>query len=162
MAIKKSISFEITIHNNLEELQEKDKMLMNAAVSARKRAYAPYSEFHVGASVLLGNGEIVEGNNQENASYPSGLCAERVAIFYAGSKYPGIKIKAIAISAASLNHEVDEPAAPCGNCRQSITEYEFRQKEPIRMLLMGETGSVIECNSLADLLPMGFNSSYLN
>ena len=162
MAIKKSISFEITIHNNLEELQEKDKMLMNAAVSARKRAYAPYSEFHVGASVLLGNGEIVEGNNQENASYPSGLCAERVAIFYAGSKYPGIKIKAIAISAASLNHEVDEPAAPCGNCRQSISEYEFRQKEPIRMLLMGETGSVIECNSLADLLPMGFNSSYLN
>ena len=162
MAIKKSISFEITIHNNLEELQEKDKMLMNAAVSARKRAYAPYSEFHVGASVLLGNGEIVEGNNQENASYPSGLCAERVAIFYAGSKYPGIKIKAIAISAASLNHEVNEPAAPCGNCRQSISEYEFRQKEPIRMLLMGETGSVIECNSLADLLPMGFNSSYLN
>ncbi|MEH6512888.1 cytidine deaminase [Maribacter arcticus] len=162
MAIQKSISFDITIYNKLEELQEEDKMLMNAAVSARKRAYAPYSDFYVGASVLLDNGEIVEGNNQENASYPSGLCAERVAIFYAGSKYPGMKIKAIAISAASLNHEVNEPVAPCGNCRQSISEYEFRQKEPIRILLMGETGSVIECDSLADLLPLGFNSSYLN
>jgi len=162
MAFQKNISFDITIYNNLEELQTEDRALMNAAVSARKRAYAPYSDFYVGASVLLDNGEVVEGNNQENASYPSGLCAERVAVFYAGSKYPGMKIKTIAISAASLNHEVNEPVAPCGNCRQSISEYEFKQKEPIRILLMGETGSVIECNSLADLLPLGFNSSYLN
>lgn len=162
MAIKKDISFSITIYNTLKELHKEDEALMKVAVSARKRAYAPYSDFYVGASVLLENGEIIEGNNQENASYPSGLCAERVAVFYAGAKYPGVKIKAIAISAASLNHEVNEPAAPCGNCRQSISEYEFRQGEPIRILLMGETGSIIECNSLADLLPLGFNSTFLN
>ncbi|APQ16667.1 cytidine deaminase [Maribacter hydrothermalis] len=161
MPIQKNISFNITIYNAIEELSDNDKMLMSAAVQARKKAYAPYSDFFVGAAVLLENGEIVEGNNQENASYPSGLCAERVAVFYAGAKYPGMGIKAIAISASSLNHVVSEPVAPCGNCRQSISEYEFRQKKPIRILLMGETGSVIECKSLGDLLPLGFNSSYL-
>ncbi|WP_299325332.1 cytidine deaminase [uncultured Maribacter sp.] len=159
---QKKISFDITVYDSLNELKNDDQNLMSAAVKARQRAYAPYSSFNVGASVLLENGEIIEGNNQENASYPSGLCAERVAVFYAGSKYPGMKIKAIAITAASINHEVSEPAAPCGNCRQAISEYEFRQQEPIKILLMGETGSVIECNSLADLLPLGFNSSFLN
>ncbi|WP_412759654.1 cytidine deaminase [Maribacter sp.] len=162
MISQKKISFDITVYDSLSELSSGDQNLMSVAVKARKRAYAPYSSFNVGASVLLENGEIIEGNNQENASYPSGLCAERVAVFYAGSKYPGMKIKAIAITAASLNHEVNEPAAPCGNCRQAISEYEFRQQEPIKILLMGETGSVIECNSLADLLPLGFNSSFLN
>ena len=162
MVNKKKISFDITVYDSFNELKGDDQNLMSAAVSARERAYAPYSSFNVGASVLLENGEVIEGNNQENASYPSGLCAERVAVFYAGAKYPGMKIKAIAITAASLNHEVSEPAAPCGNCRQAISEYEFRQGEPIKILLMGETGSVIECNSLADLLPLGFNSSFLN
>ncbi len=162
MINQKKISFDITVYDSLNELKNDDQNLMSAAVKARQRAYAPYSSFNVGASVLLENGEIIEGNNQENASYPSGLCAERVAVFYAGSKYPGMKIKAIAITAASINHEVSEPAAPCGNCRQAISEYEFRQQEPIKILLMGETGSVIECNSLADLLPLGFNSSFLN
>ncbi|MDF4223271.1 cytidine deaminase [Maribacter sp. M208] len=162
MVSQKKISFDIKVYDSLSELSSGDQNLMSVAVKARKRAYAPYSSFNVGASVLLENGEIIEGNNQENASYPSGLCAERVAVFYAGSKYPGMKIKAIAITAASLNHEVNEPAAPCGNCRQAISEYEFRQQEPIKILLMGETGSVIECNSLADLLPLGFNSSFLN
>lgn len=162
MINQKKISFDITVYDSLNELKDDDQELMSFAVKARKRAYAPYSSFNVGASVLLENGEIIEGNNQENASYPSGLCAERVAIFYAGAKYPGMKIKAIAITAASINHEVSEPAAPCGNCRQAISEYEFRQQEPIKILLMGETGSVIECNSLADLLPLGFNSSFLN
>ncbi|WP_299801087.1 cytidine deaminase [uncultured Maribacter sp.] len=159
---QKKISFDITVYDSLNELKNDDQNLMSAAVKARQRAYAPYSSFNVGASVLLENGEIIEGNNQENASYPSGLCAERVAVFYAGAKYPGMKIKAIAITAASINHEVSEPAAPCGNCRQAISEYEFRQQEPIKILLMGETGSVIECHSLADLLPLGFNSSFLN
>ncbi|WP_424002311.1 cytidine deaminase [Maribacter sp. IgM3_T14_3] len=162
MVNKKKISFDVTVYDSFNELKSDDQNLMSAAVSARQRAYAPYSSFNVGASVLLENGEIIEGNNQENASYPSGLCAERVAVFYAGAKYPGMKIKAIAITAASLNHEVSEPAAPCGNCRQAISEYEFRQGQPIKILLMGETGSVIECNSLADLLPLGFNSSFLN
>jgi len=162
MISQKKISFEITVYDSVSELSNDDQNLMSAAVEARDRAYAPYSSFNVGAAVLLENGEIIEGNNQENASYPSGLCAERVAIFYAGAKYPGMKIKAIAITAASLNHEVKEPAAPCGNCRQAISEYEFRQQEPIKILLMGETGSIVECDSLSDLLPLGFNSSFLN
>ncbi|CAN0595740.1 unnamed protein product, partial [Ectocarpus sp. 12 AP-2014] len=119
MINQKKISFDITIYDSFDELKAEDQSLMTAAIQARQRAYAPYSSFNVGASILLDNGEIVEGNNQENASYPSGLCAERVAIFYAGANYPGVKIKAIAITAASLNHEVNEPAAPCGNCRQA-------------------------------------------
>jgi len=162
MAIRKNISFDITVHSSFDELNNKDQILMKAAIKARQDAYAPYSNFNVGAAVLLENGVIVEGNNQENASYPSGLCAERVAVFYAGAKFPGIRIKAIAISAASATHEVSEPAAPCGNCRQAISEYEFRQGDPIKILLMGETGSIIECDSLADLLPLGFNSTFLN
>ncbi|TLP78778.1 cytidine deaminase [Maribacter sp. ACAM166] len=161
MAFQKKISFDVTIYDSFDELSEGDKLLMSAAVSARKRAYAPYSNFFVGASILLENDEIIEGNNQENASYPSGLCAERVAVFYAGANFPGVQIKTIAISAAALNHEVSEPAAPCGNCRQAISEYEFKQAKPIKILLMGETGGVIECDSVADLLPLGFNSSYL-
>lgn len=161
MAIKKKISFNITIYGSIGELSANDKILMAAAVNARKKAYAPYSNFSVGASVLLANGKIIEGNNQENASYPSGLCAERVAVFYAGAKFPNIKIQTIAISAGSSTYEVNTPAAPCGNCRQAISEYEFKQNSPIKIILMGETGSVIECNSLADLLPLGFNSTYL-
>lgn len=161
MAIQKKISFDITLYDSQEELNANDKTLMDAAVNARKTAYAPYSNFFVGASALLENGEIIEGSNQENASYPSGLCAERVTIFYAGAKFPNVKIQAIAISAASLLHEVKTPAAPCGNCRQAISEYEFKQDAPIRILLKGETGNVIECSSIADLLPLGFNSSYL-
>jgi len=162
MISQKKISFDITVYDSVSELSNDDQNLMSFAVKARNRAYAPYSSFNVGASLLLENGEIIEGNNQENASYPSGLCAERVAVFYAGAKYPGVRIKAIAITAASLNHEVNEPAAPCGNCRQAISEYEFRQGESIKILLMGETGSIIKCNSLADLLPLGFNSSFLS
>ncbi|MGC1517109.1 MAG: cytidine deaminase [Maribacter sp.] len=162
MVTKQTISFDIHIYSTLEELKDEDRTLMQSAVQARKKAYAPYSNFNVGAAIVLENGEIVQGNNQENASYPSGLCAERVAVFYAGAQFPGVKMKAIAISASSSQHEVTEPAAPCGNCRQSISEYEFKQGTPIKLLLMGETGKIIACGSLADLLPLGFNSSYLN
>ena len=134
---------------------------MSEAVAARKDAYAPYSNFLVGAAVLLQNGKIIIGNNQENACYPSGLCAERVAIFHAGAKYPNIKIKAIAITATSKNYVASIPAAPCGNCRQSISEYEVKQETPIRLLLMGEVGEVFMCDSIADILPLGFDSSFL-
>lgn len=162
MAFQKKISFDITIYDTVNELIEEDKTLMLSAIAARTKAYAPYSNFFVGASVLLENGEIVEGNNQENACYPAGLCAERVAIFYAGAKFPGVKVKAIAITAAAAGHNVNEPVAPCGSCRQAISEYEFKQEDNIKILLMGEKGSVIACNSVANLLPLGFNSSYLD
>jgi cytidine deaminase len=161
MSEQKNISFDITIYDSIDELAQDDQSLMLEAVAVRKNAYAPYSKFRVGAAVKMANSEIVIGSNQENASYPSGLCAERVAIFHAGAKFPGISVKTIAITAASDNYEVSVPAAPCGNCRQAISEYEFKQKQPIRLLLMGEKGSVIECRAIEDILPLGFNSSFL-
>lgn len=158
---KRNVAFELLVFESLEELNREDRDLMRLAIDARKDAYAPYSNFQVGAAVLLDNNEVVIGNNQENASYPSGLCAERVAVFQAGAKYPGIKIKSIAITARSRNQLVDKPVAPCGNCRQSISEYEFRQKSPIELILMGESGQVMKCHSLADILPLAFNNMYL-
>lgn len=158
---KRKISFELSVFDSLKDLPVEELLLMNAAEAARQNAYAPYSNFQVGAAVLLENGEVVIGNNQENASFPSGLCAERVAIFQAGAKYPMIAIKSVAISAASKNYTVDKPAAPCGNCRQSISEYEVRQKAPIALLMMGETGQVIKCDSVADILPLAFDGTYL-
>ena len=158
---KQKISFDLTIFESFEELPKEDQKLMAEAIAARKNAYAPYSNFQVGAAVLLENGKTVIGNNQENASYPSGLCAERVAVFQAGAKYPGVTIRSIAIAAASNNYLVETPAAPCGNCRQSISEYEVRQKSPIALLFMGESGKVFKCASVADILPLGFDSSFL-
>ncbi|TMM56301.1 cytidine deaminase [Maribacter algarum] len=158
---KQNIAFELEIYESIDELHEVDQKLMIVAVEARKNAYAPYSNFQVGAALLLENGEVVIGNNQENASYPSGLCAERVAIFQAGAKYPGVVIISIAISATSINYKVDTPAAPCGNCRQSISEYEVKQDQPIQILMMGEVGEVLKCNSIADILPLAFNNSFL-
>ncbi|HDZ13278.1 hypothetical protein LCGC14_0692340 [marine sediment metagenome] len=158
---KQKLSFELTVFDGLFELSEDDHALMSKAVAARKNAYAPYSNFQVGAAVLLENGQVVIGSNQENASYPSGLCAERVAIFQAGALYPSVVVKTVAITATSVNRVVDTPAAPCGNCRQAMLEYEVKQKEPVRLLIMGETGKVIQCNAISDILPLGFDSSYL-
>lgn len=158
---KTKISFQLTTFETIETLSGPDKTLMKSAVAARQNAYAPYSNFQVGAAVLMGNGKIVIGNNQENACYPSGLCAERVAVFQAGALYPDETIRAIAISATSRKYTVDSPAAPCGNCRQSISEYEVRQKMPIAILMMGETGSVFKCDAIADLLPLTFTKSFL-
>ncbi|MDX1364238.1 cytidine deaminase [Arenibacter latericius] len=159
--VKKNISFELMVYDSKEELGELDSKLMEAAIEARKKAYSPYSKFEVGAAILLGNGEVVQGNNQENACYPAGLCAERVAIYYAAAKYPDVPIVTIAISATSKNYVMDTPAAPCGNCRQSISEYEIKQKSPIAILMTGETGSVLKCHSVSDILPLAFNSTFL-
>ena len=115
---------------------------MNLAIDTRKNAYAPYSQFKVGCAILLDNNKIVVGSNQENAAYPSGLCAERVAIFQAGAIYPKAKIIKIAITAASENNPTIKPIPPCGACRQSIAEYEFKQDTPIEIYFMGETGEV--------------------
>jgi len=158
---KRKIGFELLIYDDASELSQNDQKLLHEASAARNNAYAPYSKFKVGAAVLLENGEVVIGNNQENASYPSGLCAERVAIFHAGAKYPGVAIKALAINASSSKQEDSMPAAPCGNCRQSIIEYEQKQKAPISLLLSSEAGPIYKCNSMADILPLAFNSSFL-
>lgn len=134
---------------------------MNKAHEARENAYAPYSHFRVGATLLLDNNTIVSGNNQENAAYPSGLCAERVAVFHAGAVYPSQKIKALAITARSLKKEITEPIPPCGACRQALVEYEVKQNEDIETYFMGEAGKIIKANSIKDLLPLIFNREYL-
>ncbi|MBT8204502.1 MAG: cytidine deaminase [Eudoraea sp.] len=158
---KKRYTFETEEFDRLEDLPQKEQDLLKKASEAREHAYAPYSKFKVGAAVLLENQEVVIGSNQENASFPSGLCAERVAVFQAGARFPAVSIQSIAIVAALENSTSGNPAAPCGNCRQSIFEYENKQNKPITMLLMGGNGRVIKCKAIADLLPLAFGSDFL-
>jgi len=156
-----NITSSATVYERLSALSTEDEMLMNKAIEARGNAYAPYSKFHVGAALLLENGEIVLGNNQENAAYPSGMCAERVAIWQAGSLFPGVKIEKLAISASSTIAKVNKPIGPCGACRQTLSEYEINQKKPFPVLFMGEVGEIVKTPSLLSLLPFSFDSSYL-
>jgi len=135
--------------------------LMNKAIEARNKAYTPYSKFQVGAAILLENDKIITGNNQENASYPSGLCAERTAIYYAGAKYPEQKIKSIAITASGIHKDNLKPVPPCGACRQAIAEYEQKQKSPICIYFMGKSGQVNMVESLLSILPLAFSNTYL-
>ena len=148
-------------YESVEELDEEDRKLIHQARQSVMSAYAPYSRFNVGAAVLLENGKVMLGNNQENASYPIGLCAERVAVFAAAANYPGIKIKAIAITALSKQFLIDKPITPCGACRQAIAEYEHRYKNPIRLIMIGETGNVLIADSIKHFLPYQFNGDDL-
>ncbi len=161
MTKKIKIETELEIFESVSDLPESIQELMNKAHAARNSAYAPYSSFHVGAAIKLANGEVVTGNNQENAAFPSGLCAERVAAFYAGSQYPGVAFHAIALTAGSLKQTTITPIPPCGACRQSLAEYEVNQKKPIPIYFMGEMGKVVKVDSVKDLLPLVFDSSYL-
>lgn len=149
------------LYDTIEETSEDVQILMKQASEARLKAYAPYSKFFVGAALLLDNGEIINGSNQENASYPSGLCAERTAIYYAGAQFPSAKILKMAIIAGSSIHSTEKPIPPCGACRQAIAEYEVKQKQPIEIYFMGETGKVAKSNSLSNLLPLVFDKSVL-
>ena len=158
---KITISSEFSVYNSLEELPNDVQNLMEQAVSVRKNAYAPYSNFRVGVALLLDNGQIVIGSNQENAAYPSGLCAERVAVFHAGAVYPEAKIIKMAITAASDTNKTIAPIPPCGACRQSIAEYEIRQDNPIEIYFMGETGDIYKSESLKNLLPFMFDKKFL-
>lgn len=158
---KITISSELEVFDSLNELPEEVQEIMKKAVEARDKAYAPYSKFHVGAAILLDTKEIVTGSNQENASYPAGLCAERTAIFYTGAKYPDSRIEKLAISAKSLNYSVETPIPPCGSCRQVIAEYEVKQESPIEIYFMGEKGKVVKTRSISDLLPLIFDKTYL-
>jgi cytidine deaminase len=143
------------------ELSSQDQSLMHDAIKARHKAYAPYSNFTVGCALILENGVVVTGNNQENAAYPSGLCAERVAVFSAGAQYPGVKILKMAITASPKDDSFHKPVPPCGACRQSIAEYENNQKSPIELYFMGAAGTVLKSDSLSDLLPLIFDKNYL-
>lgn len=158
---KLSIATPITVYDRVDELPLKVQELMLAAVEIRNTAYAPYSKFHVGTAFLLANGEVITGNNQENAAYPSGMCAERVAVWQAASRFPDVKIEIIAITASSKSNPVTKPVAPCGGCRQALSEYEIKQNQDIEIYFMGETGQIIKTESLHDLLPLAFDRSFL-
>ena len=155
--IKLEQDFEM--YESMQELNEEDRNLIQEAGKAAEHAYAPYSMFHVGAAVLLNNGVIIRGNNQENAAYPSGLCAERVALFAAGANYSGIGIKAIAITAYSeLKADHKQAVSPCGACRQVMSEYEHRYHQNIRLIMEAEDGKYIVSSSISQLLPYTFNA----
>ena len=158
---KLEIKTTFEVFNTIDDISSEVKSLMIQAVQIRKNAYAPYSKFRVGAAIILNNGKIVLGSNQENAAYPSGLCAERVAIFQAGAIYPTAKILKIAISAASDTNPTLSPIPPCGSCRQSIAEYEFKQETPIEIFFMGESGEVYKSESINNLLPLTFDKTSL-
>ncbi len=149
------------IFDSIDELNDQIKVLFNEAKLIRESAYSEYSKFSVGAAVLLENGKILCGSNQENASYPSGLCAERTVLFYANSTYPDIKIKAIAIVAGSIDKINENPVAPCGSCRQVISEFQTKQNSDIELYFMGEKGEIIYTDSINNLLPFKFDKSFL-
>lgn len=141
-----------------DELSAADRALMEAAMKATERSYAPYSHFSVGAAAQLADGTVVTGTNQENAAYPSGLCAERTTLFYANSQYPGQAVVTLAIAARTEKDFIDMPIPPCGSCRQVILETEKRYNQPVRILLYGKK-CIYEVRSIGDLLPLSFDAS---
>jgi cytidine deaminase len=158
----KTREIKIVVHEfeNIVELPEHDQRLLTEARSITALAYAPYSGFHVGAAVLLADGKIVKGNNQENAAYPSGLCAERVALFYANANFPDTAVKTIAISATKNGVLVRETVKPCGSCRQVLAEAEVLFKTPMRIILDGQD-SIIVLQGVESLLPLSFSKQAL-
>ena len=161
MINKKQFVCPYTVYDQADELNADDAELMRKAHEAAHNAYAPYSKFNVGAAVRLANGAIVLGNNIENAAYPSGLCAERVAMFGAMAQYPGVPIQALAITAWSANTAVDEPVAPCGACRQVMVEVEQASKCPLRVLCQGDTGPIMAFDGVESLMPFIFLDKFL-
>lgn len=158
----KELKQEISIRKYIyEELSDSDKRLIEAAKEATKRSYAPYSHFNVGAAVLFEDGTIVTGANQENAAYPSGLCAERTALFYVGSQYPDKAVTTLAIAASNTEGFTELPVTPCGACRQVLLETEMRYKRPIRVLMYG-TEFTYEILGTKDLLPLSFTDKSMD
>jgi len=143
--------------NGLSNLSTEDRDLLKQAWEACDSAYAPYSNFHVGAALLLTNNLIFKGNNQENAAYPSGICAERVAVFSASALYPGVPIRSIAVVAKTDVFNLENPVTPCGACRQVIAEYEMLSGQPIRILLQGNSEKIWILDGISNLLPLMFH-----
>lgn len=147
----------VILECQMDELSAEDRQLVEQAIEATRRSYAPYSHFNVGAAVRLENGEIVIGCNQENAAYPSGLCAERTALFAAGALYPDVPVRVLAVAARGTDGEMtEEPTGPCGSCRQVIIESETRAKHPIRILLYGRRCIYI-IDGIRQLMPLTFS-----
>lgn len=159
--MEKKIEFEYEVYDSISDLSENDAWLLNEARAVTEQAYAPYSNFHVGAVAMLANGEVVAGTNQENASYPVSICAERVLLGTVANMFPNVAIKTIAISYNGDEVKSDHPISPCGMCRQYLLEYETRNKEPIRLILGGMEGKVYIIKSAGLLLPFAFTSKEL-
>ena len=153
----KEINIRYKEYGRMEELPEDDRILAQEAVKATGSSYSPYSGFHVGAALRLSNGEIVRGSNQENIAYPSGLCAERTAMFYASATYPDSDITAIAIAASQNGEICRKPATPCGACRQVMAEYQTRAGKDMKIILAG-TEQVMVFDKVEDILPFIFDS----
>jgi cytidine deaminase len=158
---ERELKFTFRVFENASELGKADISLLQKAKEALKDSYAPYSNFKVAASLLLENGEVVTGTNQENAASPVGICAEGTALSAASSLFPNAVIKKIAITAKSERHLVNHPVAPCGICRQRLLEYEMRFNSPIEIIMMGEEGEIFSVRSVKDLLPLNFSKSDL-
>ncbi len=151
--------FNISVYDSIDELNEEDASLLSEARRVTQFAYAPYSHFQVGAFAKLENRETVSGTNQENASYPAGICAERTLLSTASSLFPGVGIETIAITYYNLNGNSDKPASPCGICRQSFAEFQDRTKKQIRIILSGMEGKVQIIENAKDLLPLVFGAN---
>jgi len=158
---KDEYKFSFEVYDSIDELKEEDAWLLNEAREVTEHAYAPYSHFHVGAVAKLANGEIVAGSNQENASFPVGLCAERVLLASASSLFPKVPIESMAISYQAGTGDSDHPISPCGICRQSLQEYEMRVGHPIRLILGGMEGKIYVISKASLLLPLAFTSEEL-
>lgn len=159
MGQKKNLSISYLEYNSVDELPQDDKLLAVKAIEATKTSYSPYSEFAVGAAVLLHNGETILSSNQENGAYPSGMCAERVALFYVGSQFPDVPIKAIAIAANHKGASSQQPIAPCGACRQVMIESQMRGKKPFKVIMVGEK-KVVVVEDATFLLPFTFSNVF--
>src|SRR5690606_5531012 len=160
MQIQK-IDLEYEVYENSDELKFADRELLDHAREATSLAYAPYSKFKVGAAARLVTGELVVGSNQENASFPVGICAERVLLSSLSSIYPGTAIHTMAISYTTDGQECNHPIAPCGICRQSLSEFEIRMRKPIRLILGGKQGKIFIIQGSGLLLPFAFTSDEL-
>jgi cytidine deaminase len=160
MRIQKT-GFEFEVYDNIDQLSPEDASLLARARAVTSSAYAPYSSFFVGAAACLQNGEVVCGTNQENASFPAGICAEQAALAAVASLQPGVQVKAMAISYNGYGIESDHPISPCGVCRQVLTEYEGRVGAPIRLILGGMKGEVYIIPSAQSLLPLAFTAEEL-
>lgn len=159
--MEKEFIIKYELINGKDELSETDRKLYDAAAKVRETAYAPYSDFLVGCALLLESGEIITGSNQENAAYPSGLCAERTTIFWTSANHPDAKIKKIFVIGGPRT-KPDAPATPpCGACRQSMLEYESKQKEEIEFFFSSLEGAIYKTKSIRDLLPFSFDLSFL-
>ncbi|MGZ3862462.1 MAG: cytidine deaminase [Bacteroidia bacterium] len=148
----------VDVFESEKQTPVEDLQLFKEAEKAMHNAYAPYSEFKVGAAVLLENGKIITGNNQENAAYPSGLCAERVAIYYASAQYPGVPVKSMAVI---CNADTTQPVTPCGACRQAIAEYEQLFNKKIRLVFGIPGKKIYVAHSIETFLPFMFSKKYL-